>query len=180
MIIFSIAGCASAAPMVRRLVAAIALLAALPGAASAQAKKMTLPELIDLARSTNPGLHASAAVTDASRAQVTEAWTNWLPSGSLLSLVAPSPQVHCLAPPGLRPPPGVSDTEFARQNCIQTNATEFTLSNVSFRQVFTRTELGLVQPLWDFGKISAGLAAARAGVDVSREREAGARADVEL
>jgi outer membrane protein TolC len=178
--IVSIAGCRSAAPRVRRLFVAIALLTALLGAASAQAKKMTLPELIDLARSTNPGLRASAAVTDASRAQVTEAWTNWLPSGSLLSLLAPSPQVHCIAPPGLTPPPGVSDVEFAKQNCIQTNATEFTLSNVSFRQVFTRTELALVQPVWDFGKISAGLAAARAGVDVSREREAGARADVEL
>ena len=158
MIILSIAGCVSTAPMARRLVAAIALLTALLGPASAQAKKMTLPELVDLARSTNPGLHASAAVTDASRAQVTEAWANWLPSGSLLSLVAPSPQVHCLAPPGLTPPSGVSDAEFARQNCIQTNATEFTLSNVSFKQIFTRTELGLVQPVWDFGKISAGLA----------------------
>ena len=63
---------------------------------------------------------------------------------------------------------------------MATNATEFSLNKVSFNQVFTRTELRLVQPVWDFGKISAGVAAARAGVDVSREREAGARADVEL
>jgi len=41
--------------MIRRVVAAIALLTTLLGAASAQAKKMTLSELIDLPRSTNPG-----------------------------------------------------------------------------------------------------------------------------
>ncbi len=168
--------------MVRRLLSSIALLIALLGATSAHAKKLTLPELIDLAHAMNPGLHASAAVTDASRAQVTEAWTYWLPSGDLLSLLAPSPQVHCDASalpgaPPLNTPAGVA---YANAHCIQTNATEFSLSNVSFSQVFTRTELRLVQPLWDFGKISAGLQAARAGVDVSREREAGARADVDL
>ena len=38
----------------------------------------------------------------------------------------------------------------------------------------------LIQPLFDFGKISAGISAAEAGVEVSQQREAGARADVEL
>ena len=46
--------------------------------------------------------------------------------------------------------------------------------------MFTRTEVKLIQPIFDFGKISAGVAAAEAGVGVSRQREAGARADVEL
>ena len=51
---------------------------------------------------------------------------------------------------------------------------------MSWNKVFTRTEVKLIQPLWDFGKISAGVAAAEAGVGVSRQREAGARADLEL
>ena len=51
---------------------------------------------------------------------------------------------------------------------------------MSWNQVFTRTEVKLIQPVWDFGKISAGIAAAEAGVGVSRREEAGARADVEL
>jgi outer membrane protein TolC len=172
----------SAAPMVRRFVACLALVTALLAGAVVHAKKMTLPELLDFARAKNPTLRATSAVTDASRAQVTEAWTYWLPSGDILSLLAPSPNVHCNATaipgaPSIDTPEGVA---FARANCIQTNATEFSLDNVSFNKVFTRTEVHLVQPLWDFGKISAGLSAARAGVDVSREREAGARADVEL
>jgi outer membrane protein TolC len=180
----------SAAPMVRRLVAWTASIIALLAGAAVHAKKMTLPELLDAARSANPSLRASAAVTDASRAQVTEAWTYWLPSGDILSLLAPSPNVHCQPPPALNLNAGAGiaggvasaaiTREQAEQNCLATNANEFSLNTVSFNQVFTRTELRLVQPVWDFGKISAGVAAARAGVDVSREREAGALADVEL
>jgi outer membrane protein TolC len=176
--------------MVRRIVAWTALMIALLAGGAVHAKKMTLPELLDAARSANPSLRASAAVTDASRAQVTEAWTYWLPSGDILSLLAPSPNVHCQPPPALNLNAGAGinggaaaaaiTRDQAEQNCLATNANEFSLNTVSFNQVFTRTELRLVQPVWDFGKISAGVAAARAGVDVSREREAGARADVEL
>jgi len=149
------------------------LLATLAVPAGAAAKKMTLAELLDQARVANPGLHAGAAATAAMEAQVSEARRYWLPTGDVLSLLAPSPRVGCEGPPG-------STQSFREQNCISTTATEASLNTISFKQVFTRTEVRLVQPLWDFGKISAGVAAARAGVDVSREREAGARADLEL
>jgi outer membrane protein TolC len=164
--------------MARRLVLSLAVLVVLLAGARAHAKKMTLPELLDLARTGNPGLHANAAVTEASQAQVSEAWTNWLPSGDILSLLAPSPRVQCRSP-GMASAQS-EDVGPREQDCTSTTAGEFSLSTVSFSQVFTRTEVRLIQPLWDFGKISAGLAAARAGVGVSREREAGARADVEL
>jgi outer membrane protein TolC len=92
-----------------------------------------------------------------------------------MSLLAPSPSIGCQAPPGM------ADDQATRQHyCLSTGATEANISNLSYKQVFTRTEVRLVQPLWDFGKISAGVAAARAGVEVSREREAGSRADLEL
>ena len=44
----------------------------------------------------NPGLHADAAATEAMRAQVLEAKLNWLPQGTLLSLLAPSPKAGVL------------------------------------------------------------------------------------
>ena len=135
----------------------------------ARAKKLTLPELLDMARS-NPGLQASAAATSAVQAQVMEAKLNWLPQGDLLSLVSPSPEIHCLDQFGV--PNKVS--------CVQTTSPEARLTSVAWDKVFTRTELRLIQPLWDFGKISAGVAAAEAGVGVARQREAGARADLEL
>jgi outer membrane protein TolC len=100
-----------------------------------------------------------------------EAKLNWLPQGDILSLLAPSPDIRCNTAPlgsGLPPP------------CLTTSSPEASLRNVSWTKVFTRTELKLIQPLYDFGKISAGVAAAEAGVGLSRQREAGARADLEL
>jgi outer membrane protein TolC len=104
-------------------------------------------------------------------AQVSEAWRNWLPSGDLLSLVAPSPTINCVSSTGV-----VGDVN----DCVATSNKEASISNVSWTKVFTRTEVKLIQPVFDFGKISAGVSAAEAGVGVSRERLAGARADIEL
>jgi outer membrane protein, multidrug efflux system len=136
---------------------------------SAVAKKYTLPELIDLSHS-NPSLQAGAAATAAMQSQVMEAKLNWLPTGSLLSLLAPSPREECFNQYGVR------DVNL----CLRTSSPEASLSNVSWNRVFTHTEVQLIQPIWDFGKIAAGIAAAKAGVEVSRQREAGSRADLEL
>ena len=152
------------------LCAAVAATGALLVSSPASARKMNLQQLLDMARS-NPGLQASAAATSAMEAQVMEAKLNWLPQGDILSLLAPSPDIRCNTAPlgsGLPPP------------CLTTSSPEASLRNVSWTKVFTRTELKLIQPLYDFGKISAGVAAAEAGVGLSRQREAGARADLEL
>src|SRR3954454_23651949 len=131
---------------------------------SAWAKKLTLPQLLEMARG-NPGLQANAAAISASEAQVTEAKLNWLPQGDLLSILAPSPNIQCSM--GVR-------------NCVETTSPEARITDVSWNKVFTRTEVKLIQPIFDFGKISAGIDAAEAGVGVSRQKEAGARADIEL
>jgi outer membrane protein TolC len=149
--------------MKRGLVALILITLAAPSLALA--KKMTLPELITLAHGGNAGLQAGAAATAAMEAQVLEAQLNWLPTGDLLSILGPSPVLHC------EPNPEV---------CMKTQATEASLSTLSWRQVFTRTEVRLIQPVFDFGKIAAGVRAAREGVVLSQQREAGARADVDL
>ena len=124
-----------------------------------------------MARS-NPGLRASAAATAAMEAQVSEAKLNWLPQGDLLSLLAPSPNIRCND--------GTGSTASTPNTCISTSSPEANLSTVSWDKVFTRTEIRLIQPVWDFGKISAGVYAAEAGVGLSRQKEAGARADLEL
>jgi outer membrane protein len=147
----------------------LALSTSVLAAPPASARKLTLPELLEMARG-NPGLQAGAAATAAVQAQVTEAKLNWLPQGDLLSLLAPSPNIQCL---------GVDGKPNADQ-CLSTTAGEASLRTISWDKVFTRTEVKLIQPLWDFGKISAGVRAAEAGVGVSRQKEAGARADLEL
>ena len=153
------------------------LSAALPSAAVA--KKYTLNELLEVARSQNPGLRAGDAATRAMQAQVVEAKRNWYPQGDLTSYVAPVPRVECEGP-GLTTYP---DQLTREQNCVTTNASPShgALQYLTqFAGAFTRTDVKLVQPLWDFGKISAGVSAAEAGVTVTTGREAGARADVEL
>jgi outer membrane protein TolC len=147
---------------------------------SASAKKYTLPELLELARTRNPGLRAGDAATHAMQAQVLEARRNWFPQGDLTSFVAPVPRIECEGPGATI----ISGDQLTReQNCITTNASPSHgalqyLTN--FSGAYSRTDLKLVQPIWDFGKISAGVTAAEAGVVVTTGRQAGARADIEL
>ncbi|HSZ81335.1 MAG TPA: TolC family protein, partial [Polyangia bacterium] len=157
---------------------ALAALTFTLGARAAHAKKMTLPELLELARQASPGMQAAGAVVQESEAQVSEARRNWLPQGSLQSILAPSPRINCY--------PATADGSKAmdvgqtdQNNCVQTSSPEARITDVNWTRFFTRTEVNLIQPVWDFGKISAGVAAATAGVGVSREKQNGARADVE-
>src|ERR1700733_15090316 len=90
---------------------------ALPTAAVA--KKYTLNELLELARSQNPGLRAGDAATHAMQAQVLEAKRNWYPQGDLTSFVAPVPRVECEAAMQV---PIAGDQNMREQNCITTNA----------------------------------------------------------
>jgi outer membrane protein TolC len=157
----------------RRVTEVLAILClAAASAGSAQAKKMTLQQMIDLARVSNPGLAANAAATNAMEATVSEAWRNWLPSGDLLSLLAPSPTITCIDPEG-------QSNADSHLRCLSTGPREASINHVAWDKPFTRTEVKVIQPLYDFGKISAGVSAAEAGVGVSRERMAGARADLE-
>lgn len=161
--------------MRRPLLALVTLLLLAPGAA--HAKKFTLPELLEIARTASPGLQASAAATAAMEAQVSEVRRNWLPQGDLLSLLAPSPNLKCYAAGNGPIVEGVTPRD--PENCVRTANSEVRLTNVSWNRVFTRTELRLIQPVWDFGKISAGTDAAKEGVAVAKERENATRADVE-
>jgi outer membrane protein len=162
---------AGKAPCVRGLTSwfLLAVVVAIGAPSSAWAKKLTLPELLEMVRG-NPGLQASAAAISASEAQVTEAKLNWLPQGDLLSVLAPSPNIHCVDHMTMT---GVND-------CLTTTSPEARITDVSWNKFFTRTELKLIQPIFDFGKISAGVDAAEAGVEVSRQKQNGARADLEL
>jgi outer membrane protein len=148
----------------------------------AQAKAYKLDELIEMARKGNPGLAANAQVTAGVEAQALEAHRNYLPTGDLSSMVAPVPEIRCQ--PLTLNPNGPTDLNYRDQHCDNTNfsfQTKQTFSAITdLRGVFTRTELKIVQPLYTFGKISAGINAAELGVDASRSKASGQVADVEL
>jgi outer membrane protein len=148
----------------RKLPAILALgsLVLLGAARPAAARPYKLDELLELARKSSPGLAAGAQQTAQIQAQLAEAKRSWMPTGELVSLVAPVPELRCI--------PNVDD-------CTRTNITE---ASLNFKGVFTRTEVKLVQPIYTFGKISAGIDAAESGIAASKSREQGIVADLEL
>jgi outer membrane protein len=151
----------------------------LPSAAAG--KPYNLDELLELAKKGNPGLAAGASATAGVEAQLLEAKRSWMPTGELSSLVAPTMEIRCM---------GANDTEinpdkaYRESNCTKTSFT-YTKSNwadaiTNLQGVFSRTEIKLVQPVYTFGKISAGVAAAESGVKASQSRQSGQLADLEL
>jgi len=155
------------------------ILAVLGVAAPARARTYTLPELIELARKNNPALAVAAQQTAAIEAQLVEARRSWHPTGELVSLIAPSPEIRCQIDPGLMlaRPPGQTDKQYRQDHCFETNVSE---ARLNLKGVFTRTELRMVQPVFTFGKISAGVNAAEAGIASSRNREAAVAAELDL
>jgi outer membrane protein, multidrug efflux system len=163
-------------------IAVVALSSLLASPAPVQAKAYSLAELVALARRSNPGLAANAQATAKVQAQLSEANRSWMPTGEVTSMVAPVPELKCEAFPVLpdktslvNPITGLPVQ--GEQYCIRTNISE---TSTRFSGVFTRTELRLTQPLYTFGKLSAGRAAARQGLEASRSRDVGQAADVEL
>jgi len=154
--------------------------------AAGVAKSYTLDEILDLARKGNPGLAAGEQATAGIEAQLLEAKRAWMPTGEINSLLSQAPRISCTGQQGstigddgkLIPAPA------AEQNCVQTqaigtNSSGF-LNAITPAGVFTRTELKLVQPVYTFGKISAGVAAAESGVKASQNRQFGLVADLDL
>jgi outer membrane protein len=146
----------------------------------AAAKPYTLAEILDLARKGNPGLAAGAQATAGIEAQLVEARRNYLPTGELNSLLAPTNEIRCQDASGYVNP----DKSAREDNCVRTgftyDASSWADAITHIRGVFTRTEVKLVQPIYTFGKISAGVAAAESGVKASQSRQFGLVADLEL
>jgi outer membrane protein TolC len=171
---------------VRRIVPAVLLVSgglSMLAAPPAQAKKYTLNELLEMARQQNPGIRAGAAATAAMKAQVAEAHRNWYPQGDFTSFVAPVPRVFCQGP-NQTGPSGMGTMAIGGEgDCISTNASPShgALAYLTqFAGAWTRTDVKLVQPIYDFGKIHAGVTAAEAGVEATTGKQEGTRADVEL
>jgi len=144
---------------------------------------MTLTEMMAFAHANSPTLRASDAATEAMTAQVDEAHRYWLPTGEITSLITALPEIKCdtrtLVVPNDTDGKAVprQDVCLHTANNPQKNPWE-TITNLA--GVFWRTELKLVQPVYDFGKISAGVQAAEAGVAAMRGKTAITRAEIDV
>ena len=100
------------------------------------------------------------------QAQVLEAKLNWFRQGDLTSFLAPLPRDEC---------EGANLTIYGVQqtmrehNCVTINASlsHGALNYLATSRVPIRERICNGPPIWDFGKISAGVGAAEAGVKVS-------------
>jgi outer membrane protein TolC len=143
---------------------------------TSEARPFTLGELLDLAKKGNPGLAAGAQATAVIQAQLLEAKRSRYPTGELNSMLAQAPEIHCYDANGQR----------NEQNCVNTGDVAIGASSQGFLKgitpagVFTRTELKLIQPVYTFGKIAAGVTAAEMGVKASEDRQMGLQSDLEL
>ncbi|MES1165485.1 MAG: TolC family protein [Verrucomicrobiota bacterium] len=169
--------------MSRRMVIGIAIVAGVVGGVTrrAEAKPFTLAELVEMARKGNPGVLAGGAAATVMEAQLSEARRNWWPSGDLLSFITLAPKIECWGPGKVAPPAG-TPRDVREQNCVTTNANPRDDPSILTKLAgpWWRTELRLIQPVWDFGKIAAGTAAAESGIAALREKQAGTASDVEL
>jgi outer membrane protein len=153
--------------------------------AVASAKPYKLDELLDLARKSNPGLAAGEKATAGIQAQLLEAKRSYYPTGELNSMVAQAPEIRCYNGQyddkgnAIRDEKNCVNTVGNEDEAVGTGPKSF-LKAITPAGVFTRTELKVVQPLYTFGKLSAGVAAAESGVRASQERQVGMLADLEL
>jgi outer membrane protein TolC len=143
----------------------------------ATGRPYSLEQVLELARRSNPGLAAGAQQTASVQAQLMEANRSYMPTGELLSLVAPVPDIRCQLDADLVVPPGADPKAFREDHCFRTSHPE---ASFNLKGVFTRTEVRLVQPIYTFGKITAGRNAAEAGIAASRNREEGLVAELDL
>jgi outer membrane protein TolC len=136
---------------------ALLLLALQPG--PALAKRLSLHEAVARARG-NPLAQAALAQWRAAEARAGEARAARFPRGELTAFIAPSPKIRCLD-----------------ADCNRTDPTEASLSNAG---VFGGFRVGVLQPLYTFGKIDAAVDAAQSSKDASRALAAGVTGDVTL
>ena len=122
---------------------------------------LSLSDLLTCARANNPAWEVAHAQLEEYRAKLRFAQASALPSLKLSSSLAPLPArrmlKYCVEGEGagalVSPCPNQEINDDQR------------LSQVDGMGIWTRTQLTVTQPLYTFGKISSGRAAARAGVE---------------
>jgi outer membrane protein TolC len=146
----------------------------------AEARRYTLPELLEHVARVYPGVVAAREGQAAAQAQLEQAGRLWAPQGELTFGITGSPDVKCADAMGVSGP----DKAARQANCITTTATDLRGQNLGnilpLHGVALQLNARLLQPLYTFGKIEAARNAAKAGVDVAHGQLDQARNDAKL
>jgi outer membrane protein TolC len=122
-------------------------------------KRLTLNEAVARAR-TNPLVRAATEQRRSAEARLAEARGARFPRAEIVSFVAPSPDINCLNADCTRTDP--RDPRFAADG------------------LFAGVRVGVIQPLYTFGKIDAAIDAAGSAANANEALAAGVAADLAL
>jgi outer membrane protein len=127
-----------------------------PEAAGPALRRLALAEVVARAEQ-NPAVEAAGAASDAAREKLREVNGLRGPRFELSSFLAPSPEIECLDP-----------------SCTRTSPEDVALA---FSGVYGGLRLSATQPLFTFGKLSAGSQAAAQGARAAEQLARAARRD---
>jgi outer membrane protein TolC len=126
---------------------------------SATPKRLTLGEAVARAR-TNPLVRAAAEQRRSAEARLAEARGARFLRAEVISFIAPSPDINCLD-----------------ANCTRTDPRD---PRLALDGVFAGVRVGVIQPLYTFGKIDAAIDAAGSAAHASDALASGVTADLAL
>lgn len=129
-----------------------------------KAEALSLRDLLTCARSNNPAWEIAHAQLEEYRSKLRFAQGSALPSLKIASSLAPLPARRMLRY-CVGDEPGLQEVFVCPNQEINDDQR---LNQVDGMGIWTRTQLTITQPLYTFGKISNGRAAARAGVEAYR------------
>jgi outer membrane protein TolC len=153
---------------------------------TAQAATYTLPELVAHVSHEEPAVVAARAQVQVRRAQVLEQELRWLPDGEARLSLSGSPAVRCIDNDFA---PLIDPSSQARaSHCVRSNVVDLLRSQpgtsledrAPFAAPLTTIAVGLRQPLFTSGKITAAIKAARSGVEMDDARALGTARDLAL
>jgi outer membrane protein TolC len=124
-------------------------------------RRVDLPALLARARQA-PAARAAQASARAAHAKSDEVDLAWVPQLEVTAAGGPSPVIHCMPSPEM---------------CITTEPSE---QGIQFSGLFFHIEAKVGMPIFTFGKLSAGSAAAEAGARAADALASAAAADAEL
>ncbi len=162
------------------------------GRAAAEPPKLTLPDLIRIAREHSVAAKIPLADREVRRAQRNEAWLAYAPSLETNWYLTGAPSIQCRAPladytpqaQALAIEQGISLQDLRQRDCIGTqdpnNGQTINFLNFNISGVGAQFDFHFTQPLYTFGKIESGVKAAEHGMAAADAQAEAARREVEL
>jgi outer membrane protein TolC len=168
--------------VIRRVVLLVTLLCA----GGAQASRWTLDELVKKVQRDAPSVLAAQHALESAQDNLRAAQFGWLPAGDATLGLSGSPNVKCLGlHSDLNPQTDVplADQALREQNCLRTNVVSLNGPSTDYyaiapiHGIVLQLNINLNQTLYSFGRLEAGIEAAKAQLETAKGNLEAAQAE---